>query len=88
MELREALPIMRSAELAAKLAAQRLQRDSRREPRDGTALIADYENSPLRKFHDDFYSQEHEPPERWPETYDRVPLETWPACGRVDGRAA
>ena len=46
-------------------------------------LIADYETSSLRKFHDDFYAQEHEPPERWPATYDRVPLETWPACGRL-----
>ena len=46
-------------------------------------LLADYEGSPLRKFHDDFYSQEHEPKERWPQTYDRVPLEIWPACGRL-----
>ena len=37
----------------------------------------------MRKFHDDFYAQEHEPPERWPATYDRVPLEAWPACGRL-----
>ena len=46
-------------------------------------LIADYEASTLRKFHTDFYAQKHEPVERWPATYDRVPLDIWPACGRL-----
>ena len=80
--LPEALPIMRSPGLTADLAAT-----ARTEIPDGSGamehLIADYEASSLRQFHDDFYAQEQEPPERWPATYDRVPLEAWPACGRL-----
>lgn len=80
--LPEALSIMRSPGLTADLAAT-----ARTEIPDGSGamehLIADYEASSLRKFHDDFYALEHEPPERWPATYDRVPLEVWPACGRL-----
>ena len=82
MELREALPMMRSAEQATKLAAS-----ANAEIPDASKqlerLIADYESSRLRQFHDDFYSQKHEPRERWPATYDRAPLEAWPACGRM-----
>ena len=37
----------------------------------GTARLADeYSRSALRRFHSWFYSQEHEPYERWPATYD------------------
>ena len=45
-------------------------------------LIAVYAKSPLRDFHDWYYSQEHDPPERWPQTYDRTPLNMLPACVR------
>jgi hypothetical protein len=45
-------------------------------------LIAAYRRSPLAKFHGWFHSQEHEPPARWPETYDRTPLDPLPACAR------
>jgi hypothetical protein len=82
MTLPEALSIMRSAEQVTKLAAHAHARI----PDSSTAmlrLIADYKTSSLRKFHNDFYAQEHESPERWPATYDRVPLELWPACGRL-----
>lgn len=81
MTLGQALPMMRDPNLAARLAV----RTNTKIPDAGSAmenLIGDYEKSSLRKFHDDFYSQEPEPPERWPVTYDRTPLETWPACGR------
>ena len=43
-------------------------------------LIRSYEKSALKKFHDWFYSEEHEPAEKWPETYDRTPLEVLPLC--------
>jgi hypothetical protein len=80
--LAEALPIMRSPVLAADLAAT-----AHTEIPDGSGamenLIADYEASSLRRFHNDFYAQEHEPPECWPATYDRVPREIWPACARL-----
>jgi hypothetical protein len=82
MELHEALPIMRSAGLTAQL-ARASQTEIPAASKAMEQLIADYETSALRKFHDHFYSQEHEPPERWPQTYDRVPFDLWPACGRL-----
>jgi hypothetical protein len=45
-------------------------------------LVEDYEASNLHRFHERFYSEEHEPPERWPETYDRLPLDALPPCPR------
>ena len=81
LQLGEALPIMRSAEQATRLAAT-AETGIPDASREMERLIDDYQASSLGKFHGDFYSQEHEPPERWSETYDRVPLETWPACGR------
>ena len=45
-------------------------------------LIAAYRESVLAGFHDWFYSEEHRPPEEWPETYDRTPLEPMPPCAR------
>ena len=46
-------------------------------------LIADYSTPSVATFHEWFYSQEHHPPERWPDTYDRFSLETLPACVRM-----
>jgi len=82
MSVQEALPYMRSPERAAKLASA-MHTDIPNASSETERLIADYETSSLRQFHDDFYSQEHEPPERWPRTYDRTPLDGWPACGRL-----
>lgn len=82
MSVREALSCMRSPEKAAKLASA-THTDIPNASSETERLIADYETSSLRKFHDDFYSQEHEPPERWPQTYDRTPVDLWPACGRL-----
>ena len=53
------------------------------EQNDGTArLVAAYTRSPTADFHRWFYSQEHEPPASWPETYDATPLDDLPACVR------
>jgi len=53
------------------------------EQSDGTArLLAEYLGSPLRQFHELFYADQHDPKERWHETYDRTPLEALPACAR------
>jgi len=41
-------------------------------------LIALYRRSEVRRFHDWFYSIEPEPPERWPYTYDRIPMADMP----------
>jgi hypothetical protein len=82
LEMSAALPIMRSPERAAQLAATAGTSipDASREME---RLIDDYEASSLGKFHADFYAQEPEPPARWPATYDRVPLGVWPGCGRL-----
>ena len=45
-------------------------------------LLADYLSSPLRQFHEFFYAEQHDPKERWHETYDRTPLESLPSCAR------
>jgi hypothetical protein len=46
-------------------------------------LIADYAISNIAEFHNFFYSQDQHEPEHWHETYDRLPLETLPACARM-----
>lgn len=43
-------------------------------------LIVEYQGSSLRKFHTLFYEEEHDPPEQWSGTYDRTPLDEYPAC--------
>ncbi len=45
-------------------------------------LVQTYKRSPLAQFHHWYFSQEHHPPETWPENYDRTPLEALPACAR------
>ncbi len=50
---------------------------------EGTAGLLDaYFDSPLHRFHQWYYSQEPHPPEKWPETYDRTPLDPLPSCAR------
>jgi hypothetical protein len=46
------------------------------------SLVAEYNRSTLSVFHERFYSEEHDPPEMWPQTYDRTPLELLPPCAR------
>ena len=43
-------------------------------------LIEEYAASSLAEFHRSFEAERPHPPERWPETYDRLDLETLPAC--------
>lgn len=53
------------------------------EQTEGTErLLQDYLTSHLRHFHHYFYSANHDPKERWYETYDRTPLERLPPCAR------
>lgn len=48
---------------------------------EGTAsLLEDYLASPLRRFHEYFYSSRHDPKEQWPHTYGRTPLCILPSC--------
>ncbi|MGB8166214.1 MAG: hypothetical protein WCF18_01905 [Chthoniobacteraceae bacterium] len=46
-------------------------------------LIKAYHRSRLASFHADFYSQVHDAPALWPETYDRTPLDVLPPCTRT-----
>jgi hypothetical protein len=78
----QGIVVMRDARLTAELAA----RASVRIPDLSKAmenLIAEYEASTLAKFHARFYSTEHDPPERWLETYDRTPMNILPECVRT-----
>jgi hypothetical protein len=45
-------------------------------------LIAQYQDSELRRFHDWFYNAEPQPPERWPATYDRMSFDGLPPVVR------
>jgi hypothetical protein len=45
-------------------------------------LISSYAASLLAKFHRDFYSAEPDPPDSWPQTYDRTDLGQLPPCAR------
>lgn len=48
---------------------------------EGTrSLLEDYLASSLRKAHLHFYEEEEEPPERWGDSYDRLPSDKYPAC--------
>jgi hypothetical protein len=43
-------------------------------------LLNSYLASELAQFHCDFYAEEPDPPERWPETYDRMDLSQLAPC--------
>ncbi|MEO8614301.1 MAG: hypothetical protein ABI600_04110 [Luteolibacter sp.] len=43
-------------------------------------LLQAYLDSPLRRFHEYFYSVAHHPRELWTETYDQMPLEQFTPC--------
>jgi hypothetical protein len=45
-------------------------------------LVTAYQESSLKAFHDWFYAEEPEPPEKGPQTYDQMPLESLPFCAR------
>ena len=82
IDWRQGVATMRDARLTVKLAGRASSKIPDATP--GTAkLLRAYEQSKLAKFHADFYSQEQHPPKRWPETYDRQPLDILPACARI-----
>ncbi|MCB1079032.1 MAG: hypothetical protein KDM64_14515 [Verrucomicrobiae bacterium] len=45
-------------------------------------LLDDYLSSPLCRFHERYYEARHDPPEQWPRTYGRTPLDSLPNCIR------
>ncbi|MGM0485736.1 MAG: hypothetical protein ACQESR_03125 [Planctomycetota bacterium] len=77
----EGLRAMRHAEVAADLA--RYASVEIPEQNEGTSRLTEaYAGSRTARFHQWFYSQEHEPPGRWPESYDRTPVDSLPPCAR------
>lgn len=82
IRLGRALRLMRDVEQVNRLAA----RSSTWIP-DATEgmerLVEAYENSRLRRFHDWFYSVNHDEVARWPETYDRTDLGAVSPCVRL-----
>lgn len=53
------------------------------EQAEGTARLLDaYLASPLRRFHEWYYSDRHDPREKWPSGYDATPPHIFPACAR------
>ena len=81
MELADALVLRHSEEAVISLAREVSTAIPCQE--EGTArLLEDYLNSPLRSFHGDFYSCQHDPRENWPRTYGRTPVEALPNCVR------
>lgn len=81
MEERRGLSAMRDSVEAAELA--RYASVEIPEQSQGTYRLAEaYAASPTAAFHHWFYSQDHERPDRWPETYDFTPLDPLPPCAR------
>ena len=74
--------IMRNASDVAKLAS----RASVQIPDQSISmerLVTHYMGSPLARFHDWFYSQEHDPPKQWSEAYASSIMEDLPPCARI-----
>ncbi|MBV8273890.1 MAG: hypothetical protein JO170_01340 [Verrucomicrobia bacterium] len=79
MSVDEALQVMHAPEAVAALASYAPANIP--DCSDGTGnLLNSYLSSELAQFHCDFYAGEPEPPERWPETYDRIDLDQLPPC--------
>jgi hypothetical protein len=81
LSIEEAIATLRDASRAAHLATRITARiPNRSGPTE--RLVEAYSRSSLARHHGWFYSQEHQPPERWPATYDISPLKELPACAR------
>jgi hypothetical protein len=79
MDQEQGLATMRDTDEVIKLAA-RASVQIPEQARGTLRLLDSYRQSRLARFHEFFYSAEHDPPSRWCHTYDRTPLEALPAC--------
>lgn len=81
MDFRQAIKVRQDEEDVLDLARRACVRIPAQEK--GTAqLLKHYLASRLRRFHEYYYSTYHDSPERWPETYDKTPLNVLPHCAR------
>lgn len=79
IEAKEGLKIRRNMEATKKLAGH-VSTCIPENSKGMEALIQAYLGSPLARFHNWFYEQEHDAESSWPETYDRIPMESLPPC--------
>jgi hypothetical protein len=81
VSLEQAIRRMRDPAQAAALARHSSTQipDSSRQTE---AMVEDYLSSSLAVFHRSFYEVEQEPPERWPDSYDRASFADIPYCLR------
>jgi hypothetical protein len=82
MDDRQGLFAMRDAGQVIEL-ARRASVQIPDQSRATESLVAEYAQSRLARWHDYFYSAEHDPCDAWPQTYDRTPLKPLPPCARV-----
>lgn len=81
MDFRQAIKVRQLEEDVLDLARRACVRIPFQE--EGThRLMDEYLGSRLRRFHEFFYSTQHDPKESWPHTYGRTPLNTLQACVR------
>ena len=81
IDIRQAIKVRQVEEDVIDLASRACVRIP--EQSQGTAhLWQEYLSSPLRRFHEYFYSARHDSKECWNETYDRTPVEALPPCAR------
>jgi hypothetical protein len=81
IDFRQAIKVRQVEEDVLDLAHRACVRIPRQEA--GTQrLLDEYLTSPLRRFHESYYADQHDPRERWSETYDRTDLSTLPNCVR------
>jgi len=81
MEVNEGIRIRRHAKEVQRLAAG-ASTTIPDASRAMNLLIKAYLGSPLARFHEWFYTQEHDADALWPETYDLTPMDALPACAR------
>ncbi len=81
MDVRQAIRC-REDEGSVKELAHRASGRIPQQERGTGRLLDEYLRSPLRKFHEHFYSVSHDPKEHWQDTYDRIPLEPLAPCVR------
>ncbi len=81
MDVRQAIQCRQDERSVIELARRAGGRIPQQEKGTGR-MLDEYLASPLRRFHEYFYSETHDPREHWSETYDRVALDRLAPCVR------
>ncbi len=81
MDVMGALEVRRQENAVKELASRACVRIPE-QPQGTAKLLEEYKLSRLRHFHQYFFSKQHEPPERWAETYDRADMGNVARCVR------